>query len=348
MADIVMTDDGIAFDGDSLERGPVGGAETAFLSLAGALAGRGHRVRVFNMCDAPMSRDGVDWRRLADGVPRTADLYIANRSDRLIRLVPRARKTVFWIHNPARYLMKARYLWKLAVRRPSIVFSGAYHAASYPAWAPSGGHHIIPYGISDVFRQASPPDFPPPPCAIFTSSPLRSLDWLLELWAARVHPVCPEAELYVYSGSATYGGHGAARAAIMRPVLDRAAAMAEEGVVLRQPVPKDTLAAALTRSRVLLYRGDPGETYCLAVGEAQAAGVPAVVQDIGCVAERVVDGVTGFVARDDPAFAERAVALLTDDVLWQSQSAEALARQRQWGWDDAAAAFEALIPGAAS
>ena len=51
MADIVMTDDGIVFDGASLEKGPMGGAETAFLSLAVALAGRGHRVRVFNRCD---------------------------------------------------------------------------------------------------------------------------------------------------------------------------------------------------------------------------------------------------------------------------------------------------------
>ena len=101
MADIVMTDDGIEFDGASLERGPLGGAETAFLSLAVTLSGRGHRVRVFNRCNAAMIRDGVEWSPLSDDIPDRCDLYIANRSDMLLPLVGRARRAVFWIHNPA-------------------------------------------------------------------------------------------------------------------------------------------------------------------------------------------------------------------------------------------------------
>jgi glycosyltransferase involved in cell wall biosynthesis len=103
------------------------------------------------------------------------------------------------------------------------------------------------------------------------------------------------------------------------------------------------LAAALAASGVMLYRGDPGETFCLAAGEAQVAGVPCVVEDIGCVAERVIDGVTGCVARDYGQFAERAVALLADGALWRRQSRAAMRLQRGWGRDDAAA-FEGLIP----
>jgi len=38
------------------------------------------------------------------------------------------------------------------------------------------------------------------------------------------------------------------------------------------------------------------------------------------------------------------VALLTDDDLWRRQQRAALRSQRAWGWPDAAAAFEALIP----
>lgn len=343
MADIVMADDGIAFDGKSLERGPLGGAETAFLSLARALAHRGHRVRVCNMCAAPMSYEGVEWTPLADGVPDAADLYIANRSDKLIRLATSARAAVFWIHNPAGYLLKFRYLWKLWQRRPTIVFSGNFHAASYPRWAPAGARCIIPYGISEMFSTAPSPKMPPRH-AIFTSNPLRSLDWLLDIWSSRIRPVCSTAELHVYSGMATYGTFGDSRADAMRPILEKAADMAASGVVLKDPVAKEALARALGASRVLLYRGDPGETFCLAVGEAQAVGVPAVVQDIGCVAERVVDGVTGFVASDDEAFAAYAIRLLTDDALWQAQSTSSIERQRRWGWDDAAAEFETLIP----
>lgn len=344
MAHIVMTDDGIAFDGDSLAAGPLGGAETAFASLARAFAGRGHRVEVRNKCTAAMSRDGVDWAPLADGVPESCDLHIANRSDRLLGLVRAARRVVFWIHNPARYLIKARYLGKLLWLRPPIVFSGAYHAATYARWGPSGGRVVIPYGISDEFRTVPAPALPPPPRAMFVSNPMRSLDWLLDLWTGRIRPAAGGAELHVFSGPATYGAFGAARAERWAPVLERAAGLADAGVILHEPVAKAALAKELAGTRVLPYRGSTGETFCLAVGEAQAVGVPAVVKDVGCVAERVIDGETGFVAADDAAFVDATVALLTDDALWRRQSRAAVARQRGWGWDEAATRFEELIP----
>ena len=212
MADIVMADDGICFDGRSLDDGPLGGAETAFLSLARALAGRGHRVRVRNRCAVPMERDGVAWAPLSGGLPETCDLYIANRSDRLLFELGGARRAIFWIHNPARYLLKFRYLWKLWRRGAPIVFSGPYHAAGYPAWAPDGGRVIIPYGISEVFRTVRR-NGTPPPRAIFTSSPLRGLDWVLDLWRERIRPACPSAELHVFSGAATYGSFGTSKLA---------------------------------------------------------------------------------------------------------------------------------------
>jgi glycosyltransferase involved in cell wall biosynthesis len=109
-------------------------------------------------------------------------------------------------------------------------------------------------------------------------------------------------------------------------------------------VPKEELARELVAARVLLYRGDPGETFCLAVGEAQAAGLPAIVMDIGCVAERVTHGKTGYVAENDDNFAARAVELLTDEHQWRQQSEAALSRQREWTWDRAAASFEKLVP----
>ena len=89
----------------------------------------------------------------------------------------------------------------------------------------------------------------------------------------------------------------------MEKVLERADAMIAEGVRRHEPLPRTELAAALAEARVMLYRGDIGETFCLAVAEAQALGVPAVVEALGSLAERVVDGVTGTVADDDAQFA---------------------------------------------
>jgi glycosyltransferase involved in cell wall biosynthesis len=342
MADIVMTDDGIEFDGRTLEERPLGGAETSFIELANAMAARGHRVRVFNKTPAPVTHRDVAWAPLAAGMPQTADLYIANRNTALLGLVPKAPRCLFWIHNPAGYLLKLRHQTRLAQRRPVIVFSGQSHAGTYPAFGFSGGRTIIPYGVTEIFRKASPREAPAPR-AIFTSNPLRSLDWILDLWEQRIRPQCPAAALHVFAGAATYGAAGAAKAGAMGPVLERAAALAGQGVVLRAPVPKARLVEELALARALLYRGDIGETFCSAVAEAQAMGVPAVLEDIACMKERVRPGETGFVVRGADEFAARALSLLTDDALWQSQHNACLASQRSFGWSEAAELFEGLL-----
>jgi glycosyltransferase involved in cell wall biosynthesis len=345
MALIIMTDDGIRFDGRMAESEPLGGAETAFVGLAEGFAARGHRVLAFTNGAQAIEHRGVQWRPISEGPPKSADLYVANRGDKLLSLVPRARSIAFWIHNPARYLLKWRYLWKLVHRRPAIVFCGAFHASTYPGWAPAGARVSIPYGISEVFRQTPPAQEPPPPRAVFTSNPMRSLDWLLDLWVEQIRPRVPGAELHVFSGPRTYGAMGTAKAAQMLPVLERARTLGDSGVLLRGPVAKQELAAEMARMRAYLYRGDPGEAFCTSAGEAQAMGLPAVVQNIACMAERVDDGVTGHVAANRDEFARAAVRILTDDVLWRAQHAAALARKRSFGWIDAAAQFEALFLG---
>jgi glycosyltransferase involved in cell wall biosynthesis len=343
MAHIVMSDDGIEFDGMSPARGPLGGAETAFLTAAEALAVRGHHVDVRNRCAAPLDHNGVAWAPLASGVPDACDLYIANRSDHLIGLAPRARRRAFWIHNPGRYLKKFRYVRALTRWRPIIVTSGRYHESTVPRWMPSGGRVSIPYAIPEDFRHAAPLAAAPPARAIFTSNPLRGLDWLLDQWEQRIHPALPQAELHLYCGPSVYGAVGEAKAAPMRGVMARAESLARHGVRRFAPLPRAELIAALRQSRVLLYRGDENETFCMAVAEAQALGVPAVVQALGSLPERVQDGVTGFVAGDETNFAQRAIALLGDDALWRQQHEAALRLQRGAGADDVAQRFEALF-----
>lgn len=342
MSTIVFADDGIPFDGLSLREGPLGGAETAAISLLEALAARGHRVIACTK-GRPMTHNGVIWQEIAAGIPDSADLYIANRGHRLIGRCPRARRRAFWLHNPAGYVLKPRYLLRFIRWRPVLVFLGPHHAATLPAWVP-GRRRIIPYGLAETFRTADPGDEAPrPPRAVFTSNPLRGLDWLMDLWQRDIRPQVPGAELHLYCGAGVYRGGADHHGGQIRAVLDAADRAAPAGIRRHDPVGKAELVDIFRGSRVMLYRGDVGETFCLALAEAQALGVPCVVRPIGSVAERVIDGVTGHVADSDAAFAAHAVRLLRDDGLWLAQRRAALATQRARGWDAAAADWETLL-----
>ncbi|MFC7475448.1 glycosyltransferase [Dankookia sp. GCM10030260] len=335
---VVLATEGPRLGAGVLGDRPLGGVETAFALLAAAFVRRGHAVELRAGTDPAEARDGLLWAPLAKGGP-PADLVIANRLPRLFRALPAGRR-VMWLHNPANYLRKPRHLVPLLAAWPCIVTLGASHSASLPPWLPFRPVEI-PLALAPPFDGPFPVRSPPPPIAIFASNPLRGLDWLLDLWATRIHPGLPPAELHLYTGAATYGGDArlAVRAA---PVLARAAGMEDQGVRVFDPLPRPLLAARLSEARLMLYRGDPGETFCLALAEAQATGLPAVVTPLGAVAERVADGATGVVARSDAAAAAAAIRLLSDDAAWQAMHQVALARGPGPDWDAVAARFEAL------
>jgi glycosyltransferase involved in cell wall biosynthesis len=347
MSEIVFADDGIEFDGTTPDRRPLGGVENATVALAEALAARGHRVTVCNQCAAPLDHRGVRWQPLRDGgVPAAPDLYVANREHQLLLRAPLARRRVLWLHNPAGYIGERSYRWKLALARPTLVVLGAYHASTVPAWFPRRRVVTIPYGLSAA-HLAVPPwprGIPPVRRAIFTSNPARNLDWLLDVWTTRIRPRVPDAELHLFSGPEVYQMTRGSGYELMRRVLARAESFADAGVVRRQPVGRSALIEELMQSRAMLYRSHEQETFCLALADAQALGVPCVVQPIGSAPERVRDETTGTVAPDEAAFADAAVRLLTDDALWRRMHEAALGSQRTRTWDDAARDFEALLP----
>ncbi|WP_424811831.1 glycosyltransferase [Roseococcus sp. YIM B11640] len=315
----MLANEGPRIEAAAIGTRPLGGVETAVALLADAFARGGH--------DFHLHFEGE-----AAPLPPRADLVIAARVPRLFRELPKGHRAL-WLHNPARYLKKPRHLLPLLGARPDLVTLGAHHAATLPRWLP-GRRVEIPLAVAQPFDQPAPERAPPAPVAIFTSSPLRGLDELAALW-----PEIGVGELHAYSGAATYGGHArlAERAA---PILAQAAAT--PGVLLHTPLPRAELRERLMAARCMLYLGDEGETFCLALAEAQAVGLPCVVMDRGAVAERIRDGVTGIVARDKAQFVQAARRLMTDDGTWRAMHQAALARGPGPGWPEIAQRFEAL------
>ncbi len=341
---IVMADDGIAFDGHSLAAGPLGGAETAFIGLANAFAARGHAVHAFTRTGMAQEIAGVRWSPFDATWPDACDLYIANRGTKVLDRMKPAAVTAFWLHNPARYLVKFRYLYRLFLRRPVIVTAGSSHARSVPGWLP-GRRAMIPLGVDPAFIEV-PKRTPPPPRAVFVSNPLRRLDWVLDLWARAIQPYVPGAELHVFSSLATYGGGLDAKEWEAASVLSQARGLADKGVVLREPLSKADLAREYASARLFLHGGDVGETFCLAAAETQAAGIPGIVTRMASLPERIVQNETGHIVEphDGGSFSAYAIQLLTNDDAWTRMHDVCIARRRMLSWEAALPHWEALLP----
>lgn len=335
MARIVLADDGIAFDGRS--QTGLGGAETAFVRLAEGLAARGHQVAAFSNTTETAAINGVNWAPVSGPMPDDADLYIANRGDRVLDRVRGAKRIAFWLHNDAVYLKKFRYLRRLWLRKPTLVFVSQSHRRLAPSWLPDGGRVVIPLGLEDAYRHEAMRAVPPP-MALYAANPLRGLAELAALWP-KID--VPGAKLIAHSGADLYAAKPRTREA-MEQALSSAAGVS--GIDLKPIIKRDALIDVLRGARVFLYPGDPTETFCLSVAEAQALGVPCVVYARGALPERVIDGETGFVAKSEAEFVDAARRLLSDDTLWISQHRACLATQSKRGWADMAEDFERLLP----
>ena len=153
--------------------------------------GRGHQVEVRNRCHAALTHKGVRWAPLS-GRParRLRSLYRQSRASRDRAGPPGPAAAVLAaqsrrISEKAAQSVAARPLSADCWSRP-----GPITRRRSRRWLPCGGRRIIPYGVLDRFRRSAPRE-PPPPRAIFTSNPLRGLDWLLDLWVARIAPAVP-------------------------------------------------------------------------------------------------------------------------------------------------------------
>jgi glycosyltransferase involved in cell wall biosynthesis len=203
---------------------------------------------------------------------------------------------------------------------------------------------VIPLGLPEDIRGRRPLAIAPPRRAIFASNPVRNLRKLVELWAASILPRVPDAVLDVY-GVHDLGNRDAWQAWAGSLLPSNMPAAVKASVRVHPTATRAALMDAMRSSRVMLYLGHECEAFCVALAEAQALGVPAVIAPVAALPERVIDGVTGFHRADPGEFAEAAVSLLIDDALWQRQHEACLNRRQGIGWPEVAARFEAALLG---
>lgn len=316
---------------------PLGGAQTALIELVTAFAHLGCMVSVRNRTIKFYAEGLIDWQNIESAEIPDGDLYIVSRAVDLLALVPPRKPKLLWLHNHAKYLLRPKTLFQLIRYRPLLVFSGSYHRSTFPLRM-FFQSKIIPLGVSKVFFDVAGLRKAPGPKVIFTSNPLRSLRWLIDKWI-EIRKRVPAAELHIFAGPVVYGSWGEAVRPAMQEVLNYAREKERFGIFLREPVGKLELAQELFNCRAMFYRGDPAETFCLSIAEAQAMGVPCVVQDYGSMRERVKHLETGFICNNDDDFISGCIKILNDDDAWLSFHVKLLQARNIWSWDRVAKSF---------
>ncbi len=345
---ITLIDESVPFDGRSPATVPLGGPEKAFAELATALARADHQVVALNRVAEAVTVEGVDWRPLAEAVSSgPTDLLIALRKPRLLALVAEAGRRVLWCTGDAARLDRAANRNALARYRPHLAFLGPNQAERWRGRVDVPVSVIRP-GVAKTFLDAGPLDPTCPPRAVVTSHPARGLDWLIKLWTGSLHPALPSARLEVYSAVLSGGLAGRPVPESLRPLLGAVLDAQDKGVVVRPPLGDTGMAEAFARARVHLYPGAPEDTFCYSLTETQACGLPAVARPLGAAGEVIVNGETGYLAPDDPAFVNLALMILRDDDCFAGLSTEARDRQRKRGWDEVAHLFATLVHDARS
>lgn len=275
----------------TLEENGMGGSETAVIKLSEALVAQGHQPIVYSTIDEPGYYSGVCYRDATHFRPEIrSDLYISWRNPEAADWGINTSKLVLWMHDTD---YGDRLTRERAARFHHIVVLSEWHKkhvlTTYP-FIPADKLVVIGNGV-DLSRFDGKVERNPHK-VIYSSSPDRGLDLILEgIWPKIVEAV-PDAELHIY-----YGWNIFDKFASQYPYLQqfrnkmlRLLANAKN-VTQHGRVNQKELAKAFQSSSVWLYPTYFTETYCITAVEAQLGGALPITNHLAALAETVGSGV---------------------------------------------------------
>lgn len=309
---------------------PLGGIESTNIELGAALAARGHEVTLASPCDEIVEAHGIRNIPLAQIRNVHADIVITSNNLKPLDQTPKSATKVLWVHNPLiiEKLIRKGQMRPLLRHRPHAVFLSQHSMRTTSRLLPFRSRHVIHHGIGSAFLTPAPSNGSMP-YAIWASEPQRGLPHAIEVWKTHVHPLAPQAQFHVFGKAAEYLG-------------DKAKGLEAYGIVLEGRQPREKLISLYQQARLFFYPGHMrgGETFCLAVAEAECMGLPVVTSGIACLRERVTHDVDGLISADDAELGSFIRTLLNDDPTWQRLHTGALAQRRKLTWENAAIHWE--------
>jgi glycosyltransferase involved in cell wall biosynthesis len=344
---------GLPISGEDPVGLPLGGSETAVVSMACARARRGHRVRVACVRQSPGRVDGVDYlpnAALAESLgQRPCDLFLSCRHHDILNQPIAARMVGLWYHDHADAYGPADLL-RARSRASFSLFLSRFHLESFEqrvrglapyAEVTSNG---VDFDAVDAVLARAPEGHPH--AFAYASRPERGLDYLLrEIWPG-VRARYPDAQLLISSyDAAPPGADELARHYALCDHLIRES----PGAVALGPLPRQEFWRRLAGCRALLYPTSFPEVSCMVALEAQALGVPVVTTDAFALAETVASRDTRVAGpwgspEYGRAFLDVVSRLVEDPAFLVSarQAGQGHVRRDTHSWDVIAASWEAM------
>jgi glycosyltransferase involved in cell wall biosynthesis/tetratricopeptide (TPR) repeat protein len=337
---------------DLKQRG-LGGSETAITQMATHFARMGWFVEVFGGLSTQGPIEQVLWRPHFEYDPDDpCDVFVAVRVPEIIDQQPKAFHRVFWAHD-------CHYgggLKDRAEHYDTIFCLSESHADSIAEreGVPRETITVTRNGIDLERWQNATDGFDlREPTVIYSSSPDRGLDKLLEMWP-QIKAAVPLARLKVFYGFDVFDrmhSQNPGLQAWKRMMLAKMEAL--DGVEFIGRTNQDQLALEQQAARVWAYpySGGGTETSCITAMEAMAAGMVAVTTDqdalpetLGRPGEPTCPGMLVKLGDDfEDRFATCVIDALTDEVFWGGCHALGLARAQMFSWKSLAEEWEQIL-----
>jgi len=274
------------------------GAENAIINLSNELAKLGNNVFVYNSSLKNIKLNNVHWINL-NNINKEIyyDYAFSNNDMRLFNKV-KAKHYIAFSHSVQtieKFIRKKQLISYLKFR-PKIILLGEYHNQQRNFFLKIFGKINIQWAVDTMFISKDLNDSLIEDRAIFTSREDRNLDILIKTWKNKIFPKNNKIKLFSTPSK----------------LIDNSF-----NIFSRNFGSKNLLIDDLLRSKVALIPGHKGEIFCIVAEEAREMCVPVITLGIGALSERVIHGVTGFIAKNTDEFSYYTLKLFDDKILWK-------------------------------